>query len=225
MKKHFKLTTIILLIMVFGLFIIYKNFNGSKTIQTVTYSWGSTGAKVSAIQTKLKKWGYYFGAVDGNYGTKTYNAVKYFQSKNGLPATGAANTATLNALGISTTTASSGNSNNLYLLAKAIAGESRGEPYIGQVAVGAVIINRTKNPNFPSSIPGVIYQPGAFTAVSDGQINVSPPDSCVKAARDAMNGWDPTHGCIYYYNPATATSSWIWSRPVYMVIGKHRFAK
>ncbi len=225
MKKHFKLTTIILLIIGFSLFIIYKNFNDSKTIQTITYSWGSKGAQVSAIQTKLKKWGYYFGTVDGVYGTKTYNAVKYFQSKNGLTPTGVANTSTLNALGISTTTASSGNNNNIYLLAKAIAGESRGEPYLGQVAVGAVILNRTKNPNFPNSIPGVIYQPGAFTAVTDGQINVAPPDSCVKAARDAMNGWDPTHGCIYYYNPATATSNWIWSRPVFMVIGKHRFCK
>jgi N-acetylmuramoyl-L-alanine amidase len=225
MKKHFKLTTIILLIMVFGLLIIYKNFNQSKTIETITYSWGSKGAQVSAIQTKLKNWGYYSGTADGVYGTKTYNAVKYFQSKNGLTATGVANTSTLNALGISTTTASSGNNNNLYLLAKAIAGESRGEPYLGQVAVGAVILNRTKNPNFPNSIPGVIYQPGAFTAVTDGQINVSPPDSCLRAARDAMNGWDPTRGCIYYYNPATATNGWIWSRTVMLVIGKHRFAK
>lgn len=118
-------------------------------------------------------------------------------------------------------------SDNSQLMARAINGEARGEPYIGQVAVGAVIINRTKNPAFPKTIPGVIYQPGAFTAVDDGQIDVSidPNSTVVKAARDALNGWDPTGGAIYYFNPATATSGWIWSRQQLTQIGKHIFAR
>lgn len=123
--------------------------------------------------------------------------------------------------------AQNSNVSETQLLARAINGEARGEPYEGQVAVGAVILNRTRDPNFPKTIAGVIYQPGAFTAVSDGQINV-PIDSgssVVKAAQDALNGWDPTDGCIYYWNPATATSSWIWSREVVKQIGKHYFAR
>ena len=113
------------------------------------------------------------------------------------------------------------------LLARAINGEARGEPYEGQVAVGAVILNRVKDPRFPNTIAGVIYQPGAFTAVSDGQINIpiDPNSSVVKAARDALNGWDPTNGCVYYWNPATATSKWIWSRQIVKKIGKHYFGK
>jgi len=114
---------------------------------------------------------------------------------------------------------------DLYLLARVINGEARGEPYIGQVAIGAVIINRTKHPGFPKTISGVIYQPGAFTCVSDGQINAKLGPTALKAARDALNGWDPTNGCIYYYNPAKTTNKWIWSRKVMLVIGKHRFAK
>lgn len=116
------------------------------------------------------------------------------------------------------------NSNDVYLLAAAIHGEARGEPYIGKVAVGAVILNRVKHPNFPNTIAGVIYQPNAFTAVADGQINLAPDEESIRAARDALNGWDPTYGAIYYYNPAKATSKWIWSRPVHIVIGNHRFA-
>lgn len=113
------------------------------------------------------------------------------------------------------------------LMARAINGEARGEPYVGQVAVGAVILNRTEDSKFPKTIPGVIYQPGAFTAVSDGQINlpISSSSTAYKAARDALNGWDPTSGCIYYFNPATATSKWIWGRPQVTRIGKHIFAK
>lgn len=114
---------------------------------------------------------------------------------------------------------------DVQLLARAINGEARGEPYEGQVAVGAVILNRTKNSSFPNTIAGVIYQPGAFTAVDDGQINVpiDPQSTVVKAAQDALNGWDPTNGAIYYWNPATATSSWIWSRKVVYKVGKHYF--
>lgn len=120
-----------------------------------------------------------------------------------------------------------GGTNDEQLIARAINGEARGEPYEGQVAVGAVILNRTRHPSFPKTVAGVIYQPGAFTAVSDGQINVpiDPNSTVVKAARDALNGWDPTDGCIYYWNPATATSKWIWSRQIVKKIGKHYFAK
>ena len=123
--------------------------------------------------------------------------------------------------------AQGGGTSDVDLIARAINGEARGEPYEGQVAVGAVILNRTRDPKFPKTVAGVIYQPGAFTAVSDGQINVpiNPKSSVFKAARDALDGWDPTNGCIYYWNPATATSKWIWSRTIVRKIGKHYFAK
>lgn len=187
---------------------------------------GSTGDEVKTLQTKLKRWGYYTGVVDGIFGSGTENAVKFFQRKNGLTADGIVGTQTAKALGMqlsSTQTTSSSNSSDLYLLAQCIHGEARGEPYKGQVAVGAVILNRVKSSKFPSSIAGVIYQRGAFDAVSDGQINLKPNDTAIKAAKDAMNGWDPTSGCLYYYNPATATSSWIWSKTVRLRIGRHAF--
>ena len=116
-------------------------------------------------------------------------------------------------------------SSDEYLLAKCVYAEARGEPYVGQVAVAAVVLNRVRSASFPNTIAGVIYQPWAFTCVNDGQINLSPDNNAIKAAKDALNGWDPTNGCLYYYNPATATSSWIWSRPVMLSIGKHNFAK
>ena len=123
--------------------------------------------------------------------------------------------------------ASGGSSSDVQLLARAINGEARGEPYEGQVAIGAVILNRVKDSRFPNTIAGVIYQSGAFTAVADGQINQAMEDEAtvMKAARDAMNGWDPTGGAVYYFNPATATNKWIWSRPLIKTIGKHRFCK
>lgn len=186
--------------------------------------YGSTGNEVTQIQTKLKNWGYYTGTIDGIYGYQTYRAVRNFQSKNGLAVDGVAGSATLNALGISSggTTSSS---SNVDLLARAISGEARGEPYEGQVAVGAVILNRVDSPDFPNTIAGVIYQKGAFDSVSDGQINMTPTATARKAAQDAINGWDPTGGCIYFYNPATSTSKWIWSRTIVKTIGKHNFAK
>ncbi len=183
---------------------------------------GSTGSEVTKIQTKLKNWGYYKGTVDGKYGAQTQKAVKEFQRKNGLKADGVAGSATLNAMGISSSS-SSASSNDVYLLARAINGEARGEPYSGQVAVGAVILNRVKHPSFPNTVAGVIYQPGAFTAVDDGQIDAAMTSSCERAARDALNGWDPTGGAIYYYNPVTATNKWIRSRPIILTIGKHVF--
>ncbi|MBQ8003283.1 MAG: spore cortex-lytic enzyme [Clostridia bacterium] len=183
---------------------------------------GSTGSEVTKIQTRLKNWGYYQGAIDGKYGSQTVKAVKDFQRKNGLTADGIAGSATLSAMGISSSSSTS-SSNDVYLLARAINGEARGEPYSGQVAVGAVILNRVKHPSFPNTVAGVIYQPGAFTAVDDGQIDAAMTSSCERAARDALNGWDPTGGAIYYYNPVTATNKWIRSRPIILTIGKHVF--
>lgn len=193
-----------------------------------TSKYGSNGNEVIQIQTKLKRWGYYTGSIDGIYGSKTVEAVKYFQRKNGLTQDGIAGPATLKAMGITSTntnTSSGSNSSDINLLSHIIYGESRGEPYSGQVAVGAVIMNRVKSSSFPNTIAGVIYQKGAFDAVSDGQINMNPDSTSKKAAQDAYNGWDPSYGAIYYFNPSTATNKWIWSRPVTVTIGKHRFCK
>lgn len=191
---------------------------------------GSQGQEVTNIQTRLKNWGYYSGSVDGIYGWRTSEAVKAFQKKNGLTADGIAGPATLAKIGLSTSSSSSSSSSSstssdVNLLAMLINGEARGESYTGQVAVGAVVLNRVRHSSFPNTIAGVIYQPGAFTAVDDGQINKAIESSCYSAARDALNGWDPSGGAIYYYNPSTATSSWIWSRPVITQIGKHVFCK
>ena len=191
--------------------------------EAVTYKQGSTGSVVTQIQTKLRNWGYYSGSVDGIYGSKTVSAVKYFQRSNGLTADGKCGPKTLAALGISVSETKQSNSGDVDLLARLISAEARGEPYSGQVAVGAVVLNRVASPSFPNTMSGVIYQSGAFTCLQDGQFWGSVADSAYKAARDAINGWDPSGGAIYYYNPNTATSSWIWSRPVITVIGKHKF--
>jgi len=187
--------------------------------------YGSRGTEVTNIQKKLKQWGYYNGKIDGIFGYQTYKAVRYFQYKNGLKVDGVVGPETLSALGLPTGTNQTSTSRDIDLLAHLVHGEARGEPYLGQVAVAAVVLNRVKDSRFPNTIAGVIYQPGAFDAVSDGQINLEPTAQSYKAARDAMNGWDPTYGCIYYYNPSTATSKWIWSRPIMLSIGKHNFAK
>ena len=193
---------------------------------------GSSGTVVRTIQTKLKRWGYYTGSVDGIFGAKTKTAVQYFQRKNGLTADGIVGSATAKAMGVTltgttsssgTTSAGSISNSDLYLLSCCVYGEARGESYTGKVAVAAVILNRVRSSSFPNSISGVIYQKGAFTCVSDGQINLGTNDECTRAAQDAMNGWDPTGGAIYYFNPATATSAWIWSRPQLLTIGKHIF--
>ena len=192
-----------------------------------TYRQGSTGEAVRTIQTKLKNWGYYTGAVDGIYGSATTEAVRYFQRTNGLTADGVVGPATLKALGMSSGSGSespsSAQSSEVELLARVISAEARGEPYSGQVAVGAVILNRVEHPSFPSTIAGVVYQPGAFTCMVDGQFDEPVADSARRAARDALNGADPSGGAIYYFNPSTATSSWIWSRPLIITIGNHRF--
>lgn len=202
----------------------YTILHSYRTTETLSRL-GSSGQEVTQIQTRLKNWGYYTGTVDGVYGSKTVAAVKKFQQKNGLTVDGVAGTKTLAAMGIQSSNSTGSSSNNLNILAKLIHGEARGEPYSGMVAVGAVVLNRVSNPNFPSTVAGVIYQSGAFDAVSDGQINLTPSTQAYNAARDALNGWDPSGGAIYYFNPATATNKWIWSRPLTVTIGRHRFCK
>ena len=207
---------------------IFAIFFENNTVEALS-KYGSRGDEVIQIQTKLKRWGYYNGNIDGIYGSQTVSAVKYFQRKNGLTEDGIAGPATLKAMGIysssSSSSSSTSNSSNVNLLARLIYGEARGEPYTGQVAVGAVVLNRVKSSSFPNTIAGVIYQSGAFDVVADGQINLTPNDTAKKAAQDALNGWDPSYGAIYYFNPSTATNKWIWSRPMTITIGKHRFCK
>ena len=197
---------------------------------------GARGGEVKEVQRRLKQWGYYQGSVDGVFGTGTKKAVIAFQKKNGLTADGVVGKATYRALGMNDSynvlqggVASQGgvggySESDVYLLARAIYAEGRGEPYTGQVAIGAVVMNRVRSSSFPNTVSGVIYQKHAFTAVSDGQINLTPNDTAIKAARDAINGWDPTGGALYYYNPAVATSDWIFDRQTITVIGRHVFA-
>lgn len=187
--------------------------------------YGSTGSEVTAIQTKLNQLGYLKASPDGIFGSKTKSAVIQFQKDNGLTADGVVGSKTLAALGISSSSNSSSKFTNseISLLARIISAESRGEPYEGQVAVGAVILNRIDHPSFPNTLAGVIYQPSAFSCINDGQVNESVSDSAKKAAQDAINGWDPSGGAIYYYNPAKTTNKWIYSRPVICTIGNHRF--
>ncbi len=200
--------------------------------QTAVLRQGARGGEVKEVQRRLKQWGYYSGSVDGIFGAGTAEAVKKFQRKNGLTADGVVGRATYAALGMNDSVkvlggggnSSSYTSSDLYLLAKCIYAEARGESYTGQVAVGAVIMNRVRSSSFPNTISGVIYQRGAFTAVTDGQINLEPDKTAMNAASDALNGWDPTYGCLYYYNPAVATSSWIFGRKTVTTIGKHVFA-
>ena len=203
---------------------------------------GSSGGEVKEVQRRLKLWGYYKGTVDGQFGAGTKSAVIAFQKKNGLTADGVVGKSTYKALGMTKSynllveqagsAGSSGasgsvngfTSSDVYLLARTIHAEGRGEPYTGQVAIGAVILNRVRSASFPNTISGVVYQKNAFTAVTDGQINLTPNETAMKAARDAINGWDPTGGALYYYNPAVATSAWIFDRQTVTVIGKHVFA-
>ena len=223
-KKFF----IILMVIVF-LGIVSSGFyiNHLSNISYAISRYGSSGEEVKKIQDKLKRWGYYNGSVDGIYGTKTVDAVKKFQKKNGLKVDGIAGEKTLAKLGIqsSKNTSNSANttSSDIKLLSRLIYAEARGEPYEGQVAVGAVVLNRVASSSFPNTISGVIYQSGAFDCVDDGQINLSPDKTAISAAKDAINGWDPSYGCTFYFNPDTATSKWIWSKTQVVKIGKHIF--
>ena len=228
LKNNIRYVIIAILIIMIGGAIATIAFIENESVETLS-KYGSRGEEVRQIQTKLKRWGYYKGNVDGIYGSQTLEAVRYFQRKNGLSVDGIAGPATLKAMGIyssgSSSSGSSNNSSNVNLLARLIYGEARGEPYTGQVAVGAVVMNRVKSSSFPNTLSGVIYQSGAFDAVKDGQINLSPNSTAKKAAQDAINGWDPSYGAIYYFNPSTATNKWIWSRPMTITIGRHRFCK
>lgn len=218
-----KLVLALVLIFTLNMFIIAMVQYASADL----YKRGASGAVVTEIQTRLKNWGYYSGEIDGIYGSKTETAVKYFQRRNGLSADGVVGDKTLAALGIQAkgnqNTSGSGQSGDEYLLARLISAEARGEPYEGQVAVGAVVLNRVRHMSFPNSISGVIYQPGAFSCLDDGQFDQPISESAYRAARDALSGWDPSGGAIYYFNPNTATSAWIWSRPAIVTIGEHRF--
>ena len=203
--------------------------------QVAVLKQGSKNGEVKEVQRRLKNWGYYNGSVDGVFGSGTKSAVIAFQKKNGLKADGVVGKATYKALGMTSSynlltgsNAATGNggysSSDVYLLARTIYAEGRGEPYTGQVAIGAVVLNRVRSRQFPNTVSGVVYQKHAFTAVTDGQINLTPNETAMRAARDAINGWDPTGGALYYYNPAVATSAWIFDRQTVTVIGKHVFA-
>lgn len=235
MKKFILITTALSLVFL-SILLFYEPGNDRNLASTYnkyfaprTLYWGVQGNDVRTVQDKLLRWRYYDGNVDGIYGARTYRAVRRFQAKNGLSVDGVVGPSTAKALGLSagtTTVAATGGINRKtdeYLLARTIHGEARGEPYVGKVAVAAVVLNRVKSSSFPNTAAGVVYQPLAFTAVADGQINLTPNKDSIKAARDALNGWDPTYGCLYYWNPATATSKWIWSRKVMLKIGKHWF--
>ena len=231
MKKTFdrnriaKFLCIVLCVLAVGTFVTVTALPVERSsADAASVKQGSTGATVRTIQTKLKNWGYYTGAVDGVYGSKTTAAVKYFQRKNGLTVDGIVGPKTAAAMGITLSSGgSTGGSGDLNLLARLVYGEARGEPYLGQVAVAAVVLNRVKSASFPNTVSGVIYQAGAFDVVGDGQINLTPNDSAKRAAQDALNGWDPTSGCLFYYNPSTATSAWIRQKTVKLAIGNHVF--
>lgn len=203
------------------LFVISQSFS-SETVTTLS-RYGSSGAEVKAIQQALKDRGLFNAGITGYYGEQTQSAVRRFQKQQGLTVDGIAGPATLRALGVSIGSIPSSTEANINLLARIISAEARGEPYKGQVAVGAVILNRIEHPSFPDTLSGVIYQNGAFTAIVDGQFNEPVASSAYNAARDALNGWDPTGGAIYYYNPAKTSNRFMHSRPVITVIGSHRF--
>ncbi len=218
-KRLFKIWQIFVIVLLNILIIALATSNSAEALSKM----GSTGPEVREIQTRLKKWGYYSGSVDGIYGTATKNAVKYFQRKNHLTVDGIAGKQTLAAMGITSSSGSGYSSSDYNLLARLISAEARGEPYIGQVAVGAVVLNRVEHPSFPNTISGVIYQSGAFSCLNDGQFWKEVSDSSYRAAKDALNGWDPSGGAIYYYNPKTAKSNWIRSRPIIYRVGNHVF--
>lgn len=232
MKKNITMISLILSLVVGLVGTLLVGFGNSiSTSQTSTVAKIETPYAVTAdikvVQTKLKKWGYYTGAVDGINGPKTIAAVKSFQKKYGLTQDGIVGPLTAQKMGINlnkTSSSSTYNSNDRYLLAKVVYAEARGEIYTGQVAIAAVVLNRVKDSRFPNTVSGVIYQPWAFTAVNDGQIKLEPNQKAYQAADDALNGWDPTYGSVYYYNPQTATSKWIYTTKTVTQIGKHVFA-
>lgn len=202
----------------------------SPALADIVLEVGSSGANVTKVQNRLIQYGYMTGSADGKYGEKTRDAVILFQKRNGLTVDGRVGKATAAALGVTLTSSTSSASSTIVsvdqkLLAKLVYAEARGESYKGQVAVAAVVLNRVSSSSFPNTISGVIYQTGAFSCVSNGSINNTPNDTAIRAALDAMNGWDPTNGCLYYYNPGKTSDSWIRTRTVVTVIGNHYFAR
>ncbi len=202
----------------------------SPALADIVLEVGSSGANVTKVQNRLIQYGYMTGSADGKYGEKTRDAVLLFQKRNGLTVDGRVGKETAAALGVTLTSSTSSSSSTIVsadqkLLAKLVYAEARGESYKGQVAVAAVVLNRVSSSSFPNTISGVIYQTGAFSCVSNGSINNTPNDTAVRAALDAMNGWDPTNGCLYYYNPGKTSDSWIRTRTVVTVIGNHYFAR
>lgn len=216
-------------LIVAGLFgIAYVAYNTCIKEDSVyaTSRYGSTGDEVTQIQQKLKTLGYYSGSVDGVYGTTTKNAVASFQKSVGLTGDGVCGSATLLYLGLSnsgTTNSTTYSNTDVELLAKVISAEARGESYEGQVAVGAVILNRVAHPSFPDSLSGVIYQQDAFSCVNDSNWYEPTSETSKRAAQDALNGWDPTGGAIYYFNASKTSDSFMHSRTVIKVIGNHKF--
>lgn len=217
LKRLLAILLVLLTIMIFG----------CEAMPAASYKVGSSGEAVREIQKRLKDWGYYFGAVDGKYGAQTRDAVIRFQKKHRITADGIVGAQTAEKLGVAAPKggSSGGNSNDVYLLARLVYGEARGEPYKGMVAVAAVVLNRVKSSQFPGTIAKVIYQRGAFSVVDDGQINLSPNQQSLDAARDAMNGWDPSGGALFYYAPKKTKNQWIRQRAVILTIGEHVFAK
>lgn len=232
-KRYTPYIIIAIIYIAFGI-LSYNDFFSDKSYRdkagTILLKYGSTGTQVKTVQTKLSRWGFYNGSIDGIYGWRTRAAVIRFQKNHGISADGIVGDYTAKAMGIfeaapAITRGRVTRNDEVYTLAQAVHGEARGEPYVGQVAVAACILNRVDDPRFPNTIAGVIFQPGAFTAVDDGQMFMEPDDSSIKAARDALNGWDPSGGAVFYYNPAKTTNKWIWSRPIITVIGSHYFCK
>ncbi len=220
LKKPLAILLVLLAVLIFG----------CETVPAASYKLGSSGDAVKEIQQRLKDWGYYTGEVDGKYGEATRTAVIWFQKKHGITSDGIVGAQTAEKLGVAAPSSgggkgTSGSSNDVYLLARLVYGESRGEPYKGMVAVAAVVLNRVEDSRFPNSIAKVIYQAGAFSVVDDGQINLNPNQQSLDAARDAMNGWDPSGGAVFYYAPSKTSNKWIRSRPVIVTIGDHVFCE
>jgi N-acetylmuramoyl-L-alanine amidase len=253
MKKRLIWVTAAIVLLLIGTYQLRTSlFTAQETFSNAILKVGAKGQDVNELQGRLKYLGYYYGKVDGHFGNTTLKSVKWFQSEFGMKVDGVVGgktkvklwNATKNWVPSGNTAPAAPNkkpdkgeasnnvgshnnlgfsSNDLKLMANAVYGEARGEPYEGQVAVAAVILNRVKSPSFPNTASGVIFQPGAFTAVADGQIWLTPNENARKAVQDAINGWDPSGGCLYYFNPDTATSKWIWTRPQVKTIGKHIF--
>ncbi len=202
--------------------------------QRPTLYWGSSGDAVREVQNRLAQWDYYDGPISGVFGAQTSGAVRLFQRRNGLVVDGIVGPQTYAALGlpvragaVATPTATTGvaRSDDMDLLTRVVSAEARGEPYVGQVAVAAVIMNRVQSPSFPNSVSGVVYQSLAFESVADGQIWLTPSADANRAVRDALNGWDPSYGAVYFWNPYKPVNPWVWSRSIVTQIGRHVFAK